>query len=42
MLGAALARGYKLEDIERAPTFEKLRADPRYQTLASRSTSGKK
>jgi len=41
MLGAALARGYKLEDVEREPTFEKLRADPRYQALVARSASGK-
>jgi serine/threonine protein kinase/tetratricopeptide (TPR) repeat protein len=42
MLGAALARGYPREEVERAPTFEKLRADPRYQALVTRSTPGNK
>ena len=40
-LGVGLARGYSREEVERVPTFEKLRADPRYQALVARSTSGK-
>ena len=42
MLGVALARGFSREEVERSPTFEKLRADPRYQAVVKRSVSGGK
>ena len=42
MLDQALAFGVSREEVERAPTFETLRADPRYQTLVARVASGKK
>jgi tetratricopeptide (TPR) repeat protein len=41
-LGAAFARGYPREEVERAQIFERLRADPRYQSLASGPVSGRK
>jgi tetratricopeptide (TPR) repeat protein len=42
LLGVAFARGLAREEVERAPTFEKLRADPRYQALVARLASGRK
>jgi tetratricopeptide (TPR) repeat protein len=42
LIGAAFARGLDRKEVERAPTFEKLRADPRYQALVARAASGKK
>ncbi len=42
LIGAAFERGLDREEVERAPTFEKLRADPRYQALVARLASGKK
>jgi len=42
MLEAAFARGLTREEVEQAPTFDKLRADPRYQALVARTASGRK
>jgi tetratricopeptide (TPR) repeat protein len=42
LIGAAFARGLSREGVEQAPTFEKLRADPRYLVLVARLVSGKK
>jgi Flp pilus assembly protein TadD len=42
LLGVGIARGLPRESVEKAATFDKLRADPRYQALVARVASGKK
>jgi serine/threonine protein kinase/Tfp pilus assembly protein PilF/TolB-like protein len=42
MVEAGFARGLTREEVEQAATFDKLRVDPRYQSLVARLASGKK
>ncbi len=42
MIGSALARGYSREELEQSQAFQQLRADPRYQAVVGRSTTGTK
>jgi tetratricopeptide (TPR) repeat protein/TolB-like protein len=41
LLGVGFARGLPRKRVEQASTFDKLRADPRYQALVARLASGK-